>query len=317
MNKNGTHSCKKNALPYVTSRPGANPVILRYLVFLVPGWIGWGGTAWAQEQPIGDSLDYFYSTPALADDSLQALSLEKVIRQALEKNHNLIIARNNEEVANNNTSLGNAQRNLNVLRGQAPSDTFRPVDDFDINRHLVLDRLLKQTQQNNAALRLAEYNLRTSQLDEKVARASYLPSLNLTGSYGYLRQENDASFLLLQEQLGFTGGVSLNYTLFDTTVRSTQTQNATIAVENQEQSQAQTRLSVQRDLLNAYATYENSLYLLDKEQDNLETAQLNFERSETALQLGQINATAFRDAQLNLIRARQRINALLLSGETG
>ena len=69
-------------------------------------------------------------------------------------------------------------------------------------------------------------------------------------------------------------------------------------------------MEIRRDLLNAYATYENSLYLLKQEQQSLETAQLNFERSETAFRLGQINATALRTAQLNLVRARQRLNDL-------
>ena len=102
----------------------------------------------------------------------------------------------------------------------------------------------------------------------------------------------------------------MNYTLFDGNVRSTQSQNVTIAVENRAQSLDRAQLAVRRDLLNAYGVYENSLYLLDQEQTNLETAQLNYERSETALQLSQINATAFRDAQLNLVQVRKRINDL-------
>ena len=431
------------------------------LSFLIP-------TAFAQEPITDDSLHYFYQTPALENDTLQPLTLDEAIRQALENNYNIIIARNDEAVAGNNVFIGNAgflprlnltgnyqrsvndvyiefiqggpepmqpidrenaqssqlngavelsytlfdglsrlynysrlqelqrvadtrtqqtventlfqvvstflevarlqqevdineeavalsvereqraesqylyggntkldvlnaqvdlntdsvtlsqsklnyanaQRNLNVLLGRLPSDTFRPIDNFDVNRQLSLDQLLEQTQQNNAALQLADYNVSTARLDEKIANARYFPSLNLNGSYSYFRQENDASFLRLQEQLGFTGGVSLNYTLFDASVRSTQAQNATIALESQEQSLSQTRLEVRRDLLNAYATYENSLYLLKQEQQSLETAQLNFERSETAFRLGQINATALRTAQLNLVRARQRLNNL-------
>ena len=422
----------------------------------------------AQEPTTDDSLNYFYSTSTIENDTLQPLTLDEAIRQALENNYNIIIARNDEEVAGNNVFIGNAgflprlnlvgnyqrsvndvyiefiqggpepmapidrenaqsmqlngavelsytlfdglsriynysrlqelqrvadaqtqqtvestlfqvvstflevarlqrevdineeavaisvereqraqsqylyggstkldvlnaqvdlntdsvtlsqtkldyanaQRNLNVLLGRPPSDSFQPIDNFDVNRQLSLDQLLEQTQQNNAALQLADYSVSTARLDEKIANARYFPSFNLSGSYNYLRQENDASFLRLQEQLGFTGGVSLNYTLFDASVRSTQAQNATIALESQEQSLSQTRLEVRRDLLNAYATYENSLYLLKQEQQSLETAQLNFERSETAFRLGQINATALRTAQLNLVRARQRLNNL-------
>jgi len=67
---------------------------------------------------------------------------------------------------------------------------------------------------------------------------------------------------------------------------------------------------LRRDVLNTYANYQNNLFLLEKEEDNLTTAQLNFERSQTALRLGQINATQFREAQINLIRAQRSINNL-------
>ena len=442
--------------------------IPRCLIFFILHSLFLITSLFAQEPTTDDSLNYFYSTSAIENDTLQPLTLDEAIRQALENNYNIIIARNDETVAGNNVFIGNAgflprlnlvgnyqrsvndvyiefiqggpepmapidrenaqsmqlngavelsytlfdglsriynysrlqelqrvadaqtqqtvestlfqvvstflevarlqrevdineeavaisvereqraqsqylyggstkldvlnaqvdlntdsvtlsqtkldyanaQRNLNVLLGRPPSDSFQPIDNFDVNRQLSLDQLLEQTQQNNAALQLADYSVSTARLDEKIANARYFPSFNLSGSYNYLRQENDASFLRLQEQLGFTGGVSLNYTLFDASVRSTQAQNATIALESQEQSLSQTRLEVRRDLLNAYATYENSLYLLKQEQQSLKTAQLNFERSETAFRLGQINATALRTAQLNLIRARQRLNNL-------
>ncbi len=207
-------------------------------------------------------------------------------------------------------NLENTKRNLNVLMGRDPSHEFVVRDDFEINNDLELDQLLDKAMKQNASLQLARYNLNTARLDEKISGANNLPRLNLNGSYGYNRQENEASFIESQEQLGFTGGLSLNYTIYDANVRSTQIQNAEISSEIEQENVTLTKKQLQRDVLNAYATFDNNLFLLEKEQDNLETARLNFERSESALRLGQINSTQFREAQLNLIRAQRSINNL-------
>jgi outer membrane protein len=194
--------------------------------------------------------------------------------------------------------------------GKSADHRFTVADDFDINYNIKPDRILEQAKENNANLLVAEYNLNAARLDEKIANADRYPSLQLNASYGFNRQENEAGFIATQEQLGFQGGVAVNYALFDANVRSRQIQNAAIGTEIEEQNVAFIEEQIKRDVLNAYATYENNLYLLRKEEDNLETAELNFERSQTALKLGQVNATQFREAQLNLIRARRSINNL-------
>ena len=61
---------------------------------------------------------------------------------------------------------------------------------------------------------------------------------------------------------------------------------------------------------NAYENYRNNLYLLQLVQDDLQTAELNFERSQEAYATGQINSTELRTAQLNLINSQNRINNL-------
>jgi outer membrane protein TolC len=213
-------------------------------------------------------------------------------------------------LAQSYVDLNNAKRDLNILMGRAPTNSFIVNDNFDINLSIEIERIMEKALENNANLQVAEYNLNLARLDEKISGAARYPGLNLNGSYGYNRQENEAGFIASQEQLGFQGGISLNYTLFDANVRSTQIQNAEISTQNEQQRLSFTRQQIRRDVLNAFATYQNSLYLLDKEEDNLETARLNFERSQTALRLGQINTTQFREAQLNLINARRRINRL-------
>ena len=56
-----------------------------------------------------------------------------------------------------------------------------------------------------------------------------------------------------------------------------------------------------------YAAYQNSRYILKVQQQNLNTAELNFRRSKELFELGQLTSTQFREAQLNLIRAKTQI----------
>lgn len=58
------------------------------------------------------------------------------------------------------------------------------------------------------------------------------------------------------------------------------------------------------DIENAYTTYVNALYAMRTEERNVETSQLNFERTKESFQLGQVTNTTFREAQVNLIQSK-------------
>ena len=58
---------------------------------------------------------------------------------------------------------------------------------------------------------------------------------------------------------------------------------------------------------NNYQAYKNSLFVLKVQQKNLQPAQLNFNRTKELYDLGQVTTTQFREAQLNLIYAKNNI----------
>ena len=60
-------------------------------------------------------------------------------------------------------------------------------------------------------------------------------------------------------------------------------------------------------MANGYDAYQNSRLVLDLETQNLEAAELNFQRSRDLYRLGQATGTQFREAQLNLIRSKNRL----------
>ena len=54
-------------------------------------------------------------------------------------------------------------------------------------------------------MRSAEAEERVSLLDWQVARSGFWPTLNVDAGYGYTRSNQEASFILINESLGFTG----------------------------------------------------------------------------------------------------------------
>ena len=62
-------------------------------------------------------------------------------------------------------------------------------------------------------------------------------------------------------------------------------------------------IDVERNFNNAWDDYQNKLVIYKIQEDNIITAQNNFERTSEKFKLGQVNSIEFRQAQLNLLNA--------------
>lgn len=207
----------------------------------------------------------------------------------------------------NQAEYDNAKRSLNLLLGR-PADTEFDVSlDVELNDALALQDIRDNAASNNAALVVASQSMMSAKYDVKLAKSTLAPNISGSASYGYSKSVSDAGILLENQNLGFTGGLTLTWNLFAGKQRLVQIQNAQLNLESSQQRYDQALNQVDRDVLNAFTTYQNSLYVLRMDRQNLETAQLNFDRSKDLYDLGQLTSTQFREAQLNLIYARQRI----------
>jgi len=203
--------------------------------------------------------------------------------------------------------LANAKRNLNRLIGRELGADYGVNTSVNYLNNLVYDELLEEALVNNTSLGLSKQSRQLAEYNLGVARSGRYPTIQLTGQYGYNRQETDFGLLLLQQNLGFTGGVSLRYNLFNGGQTQTQVENAQLAIEQRQIAVQDTRQQLENQLLNAFATYENNKKQLQAERNNLSTFEENFERAQEDFRLGLISATDLRASQLNLIRAKNRI----------
>lgn len=203
--------------------------------------------------------------------------------------------------------LNNSKRDLLIQLGAEPDEEIRIIDNIDLNSFLILEDLIISSIQSNASIVLSKLTAENALLGVKQNRSSRFPTINLNGSYDYFRNESDASQLEFQRSTGFSGGISISLNLFNGFQQETRIQNAQIQLKNNEETLYLAEKSLKRDVMNTFETYETNLYLLNKEELNLETAQLNFERSRQLFELGQITNTQFREAQINVSRVQQNM----------
>ncbi len=207
--------------------------------------------------------------------------------------------------------LSNTKRDLNVVINQNLNEAFVVDTVIQFIPKLQLNEYVLEAQNNNVAVLQTEKNLVINAYDIKVNKSGYLPTIGLTGSYGWnLNQSATSAFFpgtnTSTNSLGLAANLMWN--LFDGGGTTVRIKNAKITYENQELLKKQIELEVNRDIQNALAIYDNRLLIYDIQEQNVLTNQNNFERSREQFQLGRITSIEFRQAQINLLNAQTNKN---------
>ncbi len=214
-------------------------------------------------------------------------------------------------LANAALNLENAKRNMLAVLAADLTDDFQvdPTVRFSESRSLA--GLWDDALAANPSLKLLDVSRRLSELNLRLAEASRLPRLDVTGSYGYRYSDNGpVSFVLTTESLNLSGGASLSFPIYNGGQLKRQIENAEINIRSNQLRYEEAKTNLERDLRNALANYTNSLQVLQLQQKSLQAAQLNFDQTKEQYDLGQANNTQFREAQLNLIRVQNQLNDL-------
>ncbi|SHI69778.1 TolC family protein [Pseudozobellia thermophila] len=212
---------------------------------------------------------------------------------------------------NTQQQLRNAKRDLNVVLNRNLDASFEVDTLITFIPKLRLEELIAQAELNNVAVLQSERSLAINEYDIKVNKSGYLPTVGLTGTYGWnLNQSAPSAFFpgTNNETWNFGLGASLTWNIFDGGGTTVRVKNSRIAYENQELLKEQVKLQVDRDIRNALDIYENRLNIYRIQEQNVITNQNNFERSREQFQLGRITSIEFRQAQINLLNAQTNKN---------
>ncbi len=220
---------------------------------------------------------------------------------------------NNDSInlINSKQQLINIKRDLNVVLGNALVNDFSVDTDVDFDVLYDKEELFQKAKTKNITLLQIEKNISISGLDIKSGKSAYLPTLGLTGTYGWNKNNNNAaSFVAVSTSSGVSGGLSLSWNLFDGGSTITRVKNAKINLDSQQLQKEQLQIQLERDFNNAWDDYHNKLTIYKIQEANIITSQNNFNRTEEKFKLGQVNSIEFRQAQLNLLNAELSRNQL-------
>ncbi len=204
--------------------------------------------------------------------------------------------------------LENAKRDLNFIMGQEVSQALVVDNSIAIRNDIQESEVVASAEEKNLQLQIVANNLKVNEYAIGAAKSTWMPSINANAGYQYRGTEDpNGAFLIGSSNFGPQAGLALNWTLFNGS-NQTQVKNAKLNLMNQQIEQKSLGQQIKSQALNSYTVYENQLFVLNAQADNVATAQDNFNRSKEAFALGQINSIEFRQAQLNLLNAEQAMS---------
>lgn len=218
---------------------------------------------------------------------------------------------NNDSInlINANQQFSNSKRNLNIVLGIQKNDNYDVETEVVFNSLFSYDELLTKAKDNNVLLKQNQSNIAISEFNIKANKAGFLPTINLSSSYGWNKNINPTtSFTAETNSLGLNAGINLSWNIFDGGSSKTRVANAKIALDNQQIIQQQQVYLIENEVKNTFELYQNKLFILEAQKQNEVTSQNNFDRTQERYKLGQVSSIEFRQAQINLLNTQNAVN---------
>ncbi len=208
-----------------------------------------------------------------------------------------------------------SKRNITRALAMKPDYKFDVIPDIPSFGEYEFDELMKEMLSENSSYNFIKNNIKRNELDLKIAKGSYYPTLNLSSTYGYNQSATDFGVSMNDPNSSFSAGLTLSFNLFDGGQKSIKAQNSRIAIENSKLQLENEKLQLATDLKNYFSDYTHNLDILRTNETSLKAAEQNFLRSKEYYELGQITSTQFREAQVNYSQARVNITISKISAK--
>jgi len=261
---------------------------------------------------ISENIDVLQETYSSTEDRLKRAEYSFEYGQSNKLdvlNAEVDLVNDSINLMNERQLLRNTLRDLNIVLNQDLEVSYVVDTTVSFTSPLVIEDFLANGPENNVRMLQAKKNITINDYSLKAGKSVFLPTVGLTGSYGWNEGNFPATnFLASSTSTGFSAGLNLTWNLFDGGNGITQVKNAKILLDSQEILYDQVQLEIKRDIANANGNYLNLLNVFELQEQNVETATNNFERSNERYKLGQISSVELRQAQINLLNARTSKN---------
>ena len=159
---------------------------------------------------------------------------------------------------------------------------------------------------NNTTLLIARREQKVSELDLKLARSAYFPSVDFTAGYSFSRTESPASISTFNQNTGPFWGFTLSVPLFNRLETRKKVRNAKIEIENSKLSYQEVELQMLSDLAQLYNSYENNLIMVGFESESADVALVSLKTALERYRLGSLSGLEFREFQRSYLDAVTR-----------
>lgn len=204
-------------------------------------------------------------------------------------------------------NVTNAMIALNQLLELPIESTYSIPDTIPVKTTLVYDSLKKSMLAMNPDIMLAQTNIKVADDNVKEAKAARWPMINLGLNYSLTHTQTDAGFILYNQSSGFTGGLTLSWTLFNGNVNNIRQKNAEIATMNAKFQYSQMEIQSNAALLIAYRQYEANLKILKMDEENYLVAKENMTVALEQFKIGSSNIVQLQQVQASYITAGSQV----------
>ena len=203
-------------------------------------------------------------------------------------------------------NLSNAKRDLNLVMNVDLNSNYDLDNDVLYNSEENILSFYNDAFENNTKLKIYSKTVDISNFELKSIRSTYLPTLGLIGSYDWNESSNNNPYAFFNKNIydGVSGGINLSWDIFNSGKRITANKNAKVRLENSKIEKEKAYLIFQKELNNSYETYKNNLFILNVQEQSLNTSDNNFQRNLEKYEIGLVSSIEFRNAQINLLNAK-------------
>ena len=202
----------------------------------------------------------------------------------------------------------NAYRDLHTEIGWSRRDITPLADDFGAAADMPgYEDFMSLMMKNNSLLNIREKRLEQAGLSEQVENAGYLPSLTASAGYGYNYLSATEGQFEAQEQLGFSGGLTLKIPIFSGRQNRIKSENAAMRIRQEEIKKQESVMQLQGRFENSWQQYLHYQNQFDIETSNLSVYERNYERAKDMFSRSEISGVELRAAQLSLENAELRV----------
>jgi len=204
-------------------------------------------------------------------------------------------------------AMDDAKVSLRNLLALDATTNYSVQDTVIITYDPSLEQLMNDAGKQNSTLLLYDRQQRIAELGVKEYEAMHLPVINLNGAYQFARAENNASFLLLNQSLGYTFGVTATLPLFNGSRLNTQVKNAKLDLLVAQLEYAQEQHALNADVLKAWQEFQSRKSMMALEEGNIADAREILAIAEERFRVGASSLIELKDAKNTYGAAMRRL----------